>query len=52
MIDVLFNLHFSSGLVRVFSVSNEGEYYKSHEFEAHKNGVNAVVLLKGQCFIY
>ena len=35
------------GLIRVYSVSNEGEYYKSQEFEAHPGGVNTIVLLQG-----
>lgn len=43
-----FDCIFWLGLVRVFSVSNEGEYYKSHEFEAHKNGVNSVLMLAGK----
>ena len=34
-----------SGAVRIYSVSIEGEYYMSHEFEAHSKGVNAVLAL-------
>ena len=34
-----------SGAVRTYSVSIEGEYYMSHEFEAHSKGVNAVLAL-------
>lgn len=39
---------FILGLIRVYSVSNEGEYYKSQEFEAHPGGVNTIVLLQGK----
>ena len=34
-----------SGAVRTYSVSIEGEYYMSHEFEAHSKGVNAILAL-------
>ena len=34
-----------SGAVRTYSVSIEGEYYMSHEFEAHAKGVNAILAL-------
>ena len=34
-----------SGAVRTYSVSIEGEYYMSHEFEAHSKGVSAVLAL-------
>ncbi len=35
------------GMVSAYSVSNEGEYYMSHEFEAHAagDGVSAIVML-------
>ena len=35
------------GLVSIYSVSNEGEYFMSHEFKAHEmnNGVSAIVML-------
>ena len=35
------------GMVSTYSVSNEGEYYMSHEFEAHTagDGVNSIVVL-------
>lgn len=34
------------GTVRSYSVSAEGEYFKSHEFEAHPKGVNAIMVLE------
>ena len=34
-----------SGAVRTYSVSIEGEYYMSHEFEAHSKGINAILAL-------
>ena len=34
-----------AGAVRTYSVSVEGEYYMSHEFEAHPKGVNAILAL-------
>ena len=35
------------GMVSIYSVSNEGEYFMSHEFKAHEmgNGVCAIVML-------
>ena len=35
------------GMVSIYSVSNEGEYFMSHEFKAHEmnNGVSAIVML-------
>ena len=34
------------GKVRSYSVSAEGEYFKSHEFEAHPKGVNGIMVLE------
>ncbi len=36
----------TDGIVATYSVSNEGEYYMSHEFEAHKSkGVNCLLMV-------
>ena len=34
-----------SGSIRSYSVSIEGEYYMSHEFNAHSKGVNTILAL-------
>ena len=34
-----------SGALRTYSVSLEGDYYMSHEFEAHSKGVNSILVL-------
>jgi len=34
-----------TGMVGIYSVNNNGEYFLSHDFEAHNKGVAAIVML-------
>ncbi|QQP40499.1 echinoderm microtubule-associated protein-like CG42247, partial [Caligus rogercresseyi] len=33
------------GMISIFTVSSEGEYFMSHEFDAHSKGVNSLTML-------
>ncbi len=41
----------TDGVISTYSVSNEGEYYMSHEFDAHKGGAVNCLLMLNENFI-